>query len=84
MRGEVLVLVNIPNSHFLLSLTHSAMFRPSNSNSATKVWQRKLGEGCVVMVSQRQLCVRSTHVLTQPLHRASIIFTRATLAALTR
>ena len=25
MRGEVLVLVNIPNSHFLLSLTHSAL-----------------------------------------------------------
>ena len=25
MRGEVLILVNIPNSHFLLSLTHSAL-----------------------------------------------------------
>ena len=25
MSGEVLILVNIPNSHFLLSLTHSAL-----------------------------------------------------------
>ena len=25
MGGEVLILVNIPNSHFLLSLTHSAL-----------------------------------------------------------
>ena len=26
MRGQVLILVNIPNSHFLLSLTHSALW----------------------------------------------------------
>ena len=29
MRGEVLILVNIPNSHFLMSLTHSALSQPT-------------------------------------------------------
>ena len=33
MGGEVLILVNIPNSHFLLSLTHSALMSFSSTLS---------------------------------------------------
>ena len=32
MGGEVLILVNFPNSHFLLSLTHSELINYLNEN----------------------------------------------------